>query len=85
MDRAALGRKMAKIVILGGVLDPPKRGHFGGVFGGIPGGYISCQNIKIDNFDEKHKNTPPIIKSCHRVCDKYVDTVSVGGVSDKIL
>ena len=30
--------KIAKIVILGGVFDPPKRGHFGGVFWGYFGG-----------------------------------------------
>jgi hypothetical protein len=82
MDRAALGRKMAKIVILGGVFDPPKRGHFGGVFGGIPGGILHAKTSKLTILMKNIKIPPPIIKSCHRVCDKYVDTVSVGGVSD---
>ena len=63
MDRAALGRKMAKIVILGGVLDPPKRvknGHFGGGMGVYTGGGIfRLKTSKLTILRKTIKIPPP--------------------------
>ena len=47
MDRAALGRKMAKIVILGGVFDPQKGVILGVFLGVFRGGIFHAKTSKL--------------------------------------